>query len=156
MDGANAMNAGFNARKTLAIMLILTVSASLIGCSKKTSDRDISLINAGDAQAIVQGRSKLLGLGGTTVGVWLDPRSERDFRLGHIPGAINLPFQNVAKGHTILQDYEVIVVYGSTYNDPKANAMSKRLMQLGYEDVKTLRGGLSGWKAAGYDVEEGN
>ena len=87
--------------------------------------------------------------------MWLDPRSERDFRLGHIPGAINLPFQNVAKGHTILQDYEVIVVYGSTYNDPKANAMSKRLMQLGYEDVKTLRGGLSGWKAAGYDVEEG-
>ncbi len=156
MDGVNAMNAGFNARKTLAIMLILTVSASLIGCSNKTSDRDISLINAGDAQAIVQGRSKLLGLGGTTVGVWLDPRSERDFRLGHIPGAINLPFQNVAKNHHILQKYEVIVVYGSTYNDPKATAMSKRLMQLGYKDVKTLRGGLSGWKAAGYDVEEGN
>ena len=155
MDGVNAMNAGFNARKTLTIMLILTVSASLIGCSKKTSDRDISLINAGDAQAIVQGRSKLLGLGGTTVGVWLDPRSERDFRLGHIPGAVNLPFQNVAKDHHILQDYEVIVVYGSTYNDPKANAMSKRLMQLGYKDVKTLRGGLSGWKAAGFEVEEG-
>ena len=150
------MNPSFNAHRTLTILMILTVSGILLGCSNKTSDRDISLINPGDAQAIVQGQSKLLGLGGTTVGVWLDPRSERDFRLGHIPGAINLPFQNVAKGHTILQDYEVIVVYGSTYNDPKANAMSKRLMQLGYEDVKTLRGGLSGWKAAGYDVEEGN
>lgn len=149
------MNAGFNARRTLAILLILTVSSSLPGCSNKTSDRDISLISAGDAQAIVQGKSILLGLGGTTVGVWLDPRSELDFRNGHIPGAINLPFQNVAHDHHILKEYEVIVVYGSTYNDPKANAMSKRLMQLGYKDVKTLRGGLRGWQAAGYDVEEG-
>lgn len=149
------MNAGFNARKTLAILLILTISSTMSGCSNKTSDRDISLISAVDAQAIVQGRSKLLGLGGTTVGVWVDPRIEREFRLGHIPGALSLPFQNVAKDHHILQKYEVIVVYGSTYNDPKANAMSKRLMQLGYKDVKTLRGGLSGWKAAGYDVEEG-
>ena len=148
------MNAGINARRFLAILLILTVS-SLPGCSNKTSDRNISLISAGDAQAVVQGKSKLLGFGGTTVGVWLDPRSEREFRTGHIPGAINLPFQNVAKDHNILQKYEVIVVYGSNYNDPKANAMSKRLMQLGYKDVKTLRGGLRGWQAAGYDVEEG-
>ncbi len=149
------MNAGFNARRALMLLLILTVNSSLSGCSNKTSDRDISLISAGDAQAIVQGKSKLLGLGGTTVGVWLDPRSERDFRIGHIPGAINLPFQNVAHDHHILQEYEVIVVYGTNYNDPIANAMSKRLMQLGYKDVKTLRGGIRGWQAAGYDIEEG-
>lgn len=154
-NGASMMKAGLNTHRSLMLLLILVASSSLQGCSNKTSDRDISLISPVDADAIVQGKSILLGLGGTTLGVWLDPRSERDFRQGHIPGAVNLPFQNVANDHHILKEYEVIVVYGSSYNDPKANAMSKRLMQLGYKDVKTLRGGLSSWKAAGYDIEEG-
>lgn len=149
------MKVDFNARRALTLLVILMVNSSMFGCSNKTSDRDISLISPGDAEAIIQGKSILLGLGGNTVGVWLDPRSEHDFHQGHIPGAINLPFQNVANDHHILKEYEVIVVYGSSYNDPKANAMSKRLMQLGYKDVKTLRGGLSGWIAAGYDVEDG-
>jgi len=150
------MKVDFNAHRALTLLVILNVSSSMLGCSNKTSDRDISLISPIDAEAIIQGKSILLGLGGTTVGVWLDPRSEHDFREGHIPGAINLPFQNVANDHHILKEYEVIVVYGSSYNDPKANAMSKRLMQLGYKDVKTLRGGLSGWRAAGYEVENGD
>ena len=57
--------------------------------------------------------------------------------------------------HRQLSDYSVVVVYGDSYNDPKAEALSKRLMQLGHEDVHTLRGGFQAWTDAGHETEPG-
>ena len=85
----------------------------------------------------------------------IDPRSVSDYENGHIPGAVNLPFQNVARDYKPLLEYDSIIIYGDTYNDPKAKAMSKRLIELGCDDVKTLRGGLEAWRAAGFELETG-
>ncbi|MCA9296758.1 MAG: hypothetical protein KC983_09570, partial [Phycisphaerales bacterium] len=71
----------------------------------------------------------------------------------HIPGAINLPFQNVSEDHSKLNAYANLVVYGDVYNDVKAQAMAKRLIELGHANVYTLRGGLKAWKDAGFEVE---
>ena len=35
------------------------------------------------------------------------------------------------------------------------DGMSKRLLELGFKDVRTLRGGLRAWTDAGFEVEEG-
>ena len=131
----------------------IAATLAVISCTTKTSDRDLVLVNPIDAQELVQGQAKLLGLGGTTVGTYVDPRSERDFRLGHIPGAISLPFQHLADNKRKLNGYDVLIVYGDDYNDPKANAMSNRLLQLGFADVRTLRGGLRAWTSAGYALD---
>ena len=53
---------------------------------------------------------------------------------------------------TQLDDAGIIIVSGETYNDPVAIAMSKTLMELGFKDVKTLRGGIMGWEDAGEPV----
>ncbi len=130
--------------------------ASLIsGCNVKTSDKDLAFIEPAKAETLVLGKKKLLGLAGKTTGVWVDPRGRADYLEGHIPGAIHLPFEDLQKEHRQLEGYNPIVVYGNTYNSPVAAAMSKGLIELGYKNVNTLRGGLHAWKAAGNTVDEG-
>jgi 3-mercaptopyruvate sulfurtransferase SseA len=47
------------------------------------------------------------------------------------------------------------VVYDTDYNDVLAKAASKRLLELGFDRVYTLEGGLKAWEKAGNDVATG-
>lgn len=139
--------------RSFNILSLLAVTA-LSGCSSKNlTDRDLVFVNTNEAQELVQGRKRLLGLGGTVAGKWVDARSEEDFRKGHIPGAVNLPYERVTKDHKMLEEYDILIVYGSDYNDSRADGMSKRLMELGHDDVRTLVGGLRAWKSDGNPLE---
>ena len=134
---------------------VSVVAALLSGCDVKTSDRDLSFIDPTKAEVLVQGRKRLLGLAGTTKAVCVDPRSRTDYLAGHIPGAIHLPLEHLRQERHRLADYQTIIVYGNTYNSPVSLAMSKSLIELGFKDVQTLRGGLRAWELAGNPVEEG-
>ena len=140
----------------LAAAVVIAVPLAVVGCSSTTSDRDLVLVNPIDAQELIQGRAKLLGLGGATAGAYVDSRSESDYHVGHIPGAISLPFQDLSKHKGKLDDFDILIVYGDGYNDAKANAMSKSLLQLGFDNVQTLRGGLRAWTSAGYTLDTGS
>jgi rhodanese-related sulfurtransferase len=124
------------------------------GCNQERTDKDLVFVNAVDAQEVVQGKKKLLGLGKTEAGVYVDCRVESDFQAGHIPNAISLPYEHVSKDHQLLDDYQVLIVYGEDYNDSRADGMSKRLMELGHKDVRTLIGGLRAWKSEGNPIEQ--
>ena len=130
------------------------VAATTAGCAgDQVSDRSLRFVLPRDAEQLVTGQSGLLGLGGASAAVWVDPRGEEAYRAGHIPGAIHLPFSRVSVEHTMLEPYDVILVYGDEFNDPIAQGMSKRLLQLGHRDVRTLRGGLRAWTADGRALE---
>jgi 3-mercaptopyruvate sulfurtransferase SseA len=134
-----------------------TATGALSAClERKISDRDLVLIDSAEALDLVEGRKKLLGLAGASTGAWVDPRGEGAYREGHIPGAINLPFQHVTDERRRVEGYDVLIVYGDDYRDPIADAMSKRLMELGFKDVRTLRGGLRAWTDAGFELETDN
>jgi 3-mercaptopyruvate sulfurtransferase SseA len=142
---------------TASIALGAAVLMAAPGCGPpKTSDRDLAFVDVADAEELAQGRSKLLGLAGESSGVFVDPRTPEDFRKGHIPGAVNVPFQVITERHRNLKSFDVLIVYGDDYNDPKAEGMAKRLVELGHDDVRTLRGGLRAWTTAGNRLETGN
>ncbi|MHC4142496.1 MAG: rhodanese-like domain-containing protein [Planctomycetota bacterium] len=141
----------------MAVILAAVTVGSMNACmERKTSDRDLVLVDTTEAMQLVEGRKKLLGLAGATSGAWVDPRGERAYREGHIAGAIHLPFQDVASRHQELMGYEILIVYGNGYKDPIAEAMSKRLMELKHKDVRTLRGGLRAWADAGLELDTGD
>jgi rhodanese-related sulfurtransferase len=144
------------AARHAGLALPLLLAALLCGCAgKKTSDRNLAFVTPSEAEALVQGRSRLLGLAGKTAGLWVDPRSEREFREGHIPGAMHLAVEELSERHSSLNDYDVLIVYGDSYNDPVSLAFSKRLIELGH-DARTLRGGLRAWEAAGNSLAQGS
>ena len=147
------MRCPFN--RKLACLAVL--AAALVGCSKKTSDRNLVFLGPAEGMKLVDNqRQGLLGLGGPKNGVWVDPRNEADYLAGHIPGAVNIPLKLIGTEHEKLKKYAVIVVYGNDYRDPIAEGMSKRLLRLGYKDVRTLRGGIRAWKDDGFSLETGN
>ena len=126
--------------------------AGLAGCGNKPSDKDLVLIAPDEAIKLAQGKKTLVVLGKET-GVYVDARSEADYHKEHIPGAINLPYERVSEDHKMLDQYQILIIYGNDYNDARANGMSKRLMSLGHSDVRTLEGGMRAWKTAGNAVE---
>lgn len=141
----------------IRVSIIVPLLAALMltgGCAKKTSDRSLVFLGPAEGQQIVSGgKSKLLGLAGKASAVWVDPRPAAAYREGHIEGAINIPLKEVLSEYESLRRYDVVIVYGNSYRDPVSEGMSKRLLQLGLKDVRTLRGGLKAWQEAGLPLE---
>ncbi|MHC4908738.1 MAG: rhodanese-like domain-containing protein [Planctomycetota bacterium] len=128
------------------ITIVALVFLPAWGCTKSISDRDIVLVDPPQALELTAGKKKgVLGLAGRGETAFVDCRPKHAFAAGHIEGAIHMPIAEAPREHEQLNAYTVIIVYGTTWNDPVAQAMSKRLMDLGHKDVRTLRGGYEGW-----------
>ncbi|MDD3664904.1 MAG: rhodanese-like domain-containing protein [Bacteroidales bacterium] len=76
----------------------------------------------------------------------IDIRSQAEFEKFSLPGAVNVPFDNIlAADYTELfdQDTKINVFYGN--GTTQANEAWMLLRQLGYENINVLRGGLNYW-----------
>ena len=141
-------------RCTLPIILLGLLVLS--GCDSKTSDRDLEWVTAYQGIDKIAKPTGAFGSRGETVNIWLDPRTPTEYAEGHIPGAVSLPFPMIEQDHqSLLLNAGTVVVYDTNWDDVIAVSASKRLMELGYSDVYTLRGGLEAWTADGNAVDTG-
>jgi rhodanese-related sulfurtransferase len=84
--------------------------------------------------------------------VFLDVRDPNEYNLGKIPGALTISRGNLEKNIEAQVTRETpVVVYCANGNRSAFAADTLRTM--GYEDVRSLREGFSGWVGAGGDVE---
>lgn len=138
------------------LLLPLAILALATGCSRKTSDRDLQWVTPYQAMDLIAEPTGAFGSLGEDVNVWVDPRTPVEYAEGHIPGAISLPFPMIEQDHkSLLLNAGTIVVYDSDWNDVIAVSASKRLMEIGYSNVYSLRGGLEAWVADGNAVAKG-
>jgi len=81
--------------------------------------------------------------------VLLDVRSEKEFREGHLEGAVLIPlYQLRQRLHEIPKEPGVeIVVY--CRSGRRSAAASKILIQAGYRRVRNLQGGILSWQKMG-------
>jgi rhodanese-related sulfurtransferase len=86
--------------------------------------------------------------------VIIDPRSEIEFRRGHIPGAINAPVRKILLNLARLpkdKDLEMVI---ACMHGQRA-VISKWLLALyGYRNTAVLEGYLEGWEKAGLPWEK--
>ena len=82
----------------------------------------------------------------------LDVRTPEEFRLGHIPGAVNIPHTELASHIGEVQQLHAVVLYCML--GPRARLGEKTLLDAGVEDVLHLDGGLHAWQQAGFPVEK--
>ena len=84
----------------------------------------------------------------------LDVRSEAEFKSGHVPGAVNIPFwQIVSKAETLQahRDAPIVVYCG---HGPRAYIAGTALRRIGFSKVSYLKGHMRRWKSLGLRLEE--
>jgi phage shock protein E len=83
----------------------------------------------------------------------LDVRSEQEYRAGHVPGAINVPFLQIASRHQALASHrnETVVVYCG--HGPRAYVAGSALRRRGFAHIEYLKGHMKKWRDLKLPVE---
>jgi len=82
----------------------------------------------------------------------LDVRTPEEFQAGHIPGAINVPHEQVASRAAELASPHSVAVY--CMKGPRARLAEQALLASGATEVLHVEGGFSAWQAAGLPVAQ--
>jgi rhodanese-related sulfurtransferase len=85
--------------------------------------------------------------------VFLDCRTSKEFKMGHIPGAINVPrgLLEFKIDKKIPDKAAAIVMYCKTGG--RGCLATCTLCKMGYTHVKNMDGGWMAWEKAGYPIE---
>ena len=81
----------------------------------------------------------------------IDVRTAAEYAFGHIPGAVNIPFDQVAPRISEVDAPHGVALYCMV--GPRARKGESALLAAGYEKVLHLEGGLAAWQAAGLPIE---
>lgn len=85
--------------------------------------------------------------------IFLDCREPKEFNMGHVPGAINIPrgLMEFKVDKKIPDKNANIVIYCKAGGRGCLAACT--LCRMGYKSVKNMSGGWKAWEKAGYPVE---
>ena len=104
----------------------------------------VTMIDLREFRAVVQSKSALI----------LDARSSVFYRLGHVPGALNLARDNFAADYLRLRSKidqsrdNQVIVYCSGGDCRDSKMVAQALMSLGFTNVAVFGGGWGQWTAA--------
>jgi rhodanese-related sulfurtransferase len=88
--------------------------------------------------------------------IFLDARPAPIYKRGHIPGALNVPFNSMEK-EKLMSDIKVdqpLVVYCYSARCNQASLLDARIRKLGYKNVAVFSGGIVEWTKAKYPLEK--
>ncbi|MFO1407567.1 MAG: rhodanese-like domain-containing protein [Steroidobacteraceae bacterium] len=81
----------------------------------------------------------------------VDVRTPEEYAAGHIPGAVNIPYDQVAKRLSEIPKDDEVVLY--CHSGRRAGLAATTLEAEGYTKLAHLVGDMQGWTAAGLPVE---
>ena len=82
----------------------------------------------------------------------IDVRTPDEYATGHIPGAVNIPFDQVAERISEVDAPHGVALY--CMFGPRARMGEAALLAAGHSSVFHIEGGLAAWQAAGLPVDE--
>jgi rhodanese-related sulfurtransferase len=81
--------------------------------------------------------------------------AKEEYDKGHIPGAINIPLDELeALATQKLKKTDIIVVYCASYTCHASTKAARKLLELGYESTVDFKGGKRWWQHAGLELEK--
>lgn len=81
----------------------------------------------------------------------LDVRTPKEFAEGHVPGAVNIPYDQVASHLGGIPKDDEIVLY--CHSGRRAGLAAEVLAANGYSKLAHLEGDMAGWQKAGRPVD---
>ena len=85
----------------------------------------------------------------------IDVNSTQSWMKAHVPGALNLDPENYTHGDLPSDKSSSLVFYCSNPMCRKAPNAARRAKKLGYENIKVLSAGITGWVGAKLPVAAG-
>lgn len=83
----------------------------------------------------------------------LDVRDPAEYRVGHVPGAFNLPAAEIPDQLSAIEGQDGVVLY--CIAGSRTQTAEQVLLKHGFGNVFHLEDGLTGWLDSGYPVEKG-
>ena len=85
--------------------------------------------------------------------LFVDCRTEKEFKMGHVPGAMNIPRGLLEfKVNSKIEDKNAkIIMYCKTGG--RSCLATCTLCRMGYQNVSSLDGGWKAWEKAGYPID---
>ena len=126
----------------VAIAIVLGALAATAAFAEGLESTEVSSISAAELHARRESGA---------APVVIDVRTPGEYASGHIPGAINIPFDQVAQRIAEIEAPQGVALYCMV--GPRARKGESALLAAGYEKVLHLEGGLAAWQAAGHPIE---
>jgi rhodanese-related sulfurtransferase len=83
--------------------------------------------------------------------VVIDVRTPDEYASGHIPGALNIPLEEIAARISEVEAPNGVALY--CMMGPRARKGEAALLAAGYRSVLHVEGGFAAWQAGGLPVE---
>ncbi len=132
----------------VAIVLLLTFPASM--AAEMTAKDLVDEAKKGICEVSVSEAKDLFDKGSI---VFLDCRESNEFKMGHVPGAVNVPrgLLEFKIDKQIPDKASSIIMYCKTGG--RGCLATCTLCKMGYKNVKNMNGGWMAWEKAGYPIE---
>ncbi len=135
-EGVNIMK-----KFCIVVFMILTLVSALSGCVTKSPEKaqytDIS----------VQQAKEMIDKGEVFI---LDVRTQEEYNAGHIRNSTLIPVQDLSKRLNEVPRNREILVYCRTGG--RSTAASEILVNNGFTQIYNMKGGITEWTKAGYEV----
>jgi rhodanese-related sulfurtransferase len=149
---AGCLAFGFNALRERSLPLL---------GNTKTVDRSPAAVNAPDGTNVIGDMSieEAVRLFEKGAALFVDARSEADYRAGHIKGAVNIPeldFENHIGSFLEKTAAEtVLITYCEGDTCTLSKSLAEKLSLAGFENVFHLKNGWGQWKERGLPIDSG-
>lgn len=136
--------------RTLNGLLILMLGLAMGSCSatSKITDADVTVVDYVGLRKLMEEEQ-----GGL---VLVDARPSFRYRLGHLPGALNIPLPELKPTDPRLAEAEYVVVYGGSARNALSHAAAKKVLVGRLAVVLDFRGGFEMWEKNGGPVVTGS
>ncbi len=126
-------------------LLIILNCVWLTACNPtpKITDKDVTIIDDVQLVELIESEPSVL---------LVDARPDYRYRIGHLPGAVNIPLPEVNADDPRFTKGQHVVVYGDGPRNTLSHAAAKKLLAGGKLIVSDFRGGYEMWKQAGREI----
>ena len=134
---------GMNIMKTFYIIMFITLTLvfALSGCITQQPEK------AQYADTSVQQAKEMIDKGDVFI---LDVRTQEEYNAGHIRNSTLIPVQDLGKRLNEVPRDREILVYCRTGG--RSTAASEILVNNGFTQIYNMKGGITEWTKAGYEV----
>ena len=137
------------AEDTPTATLVVQPTPTWDGTPPPPSEADVPRVLPARLDRALQGEP-LRGEAAVTV---IDVRTLAAYEQARIPGALHVPFEELAERVGELDGNNTIVCYSLSLDEAASLDAAMLLYELGFTDVIVLEGGIQRWYAEGYAIE---